>query len=237
MKRGFLFLSVVLVVLMFATMSCDKAHSTSDGSIQGIYTVYGNGLMPEQTDTFYAVSNMKDFDLEHGDRAIITLGYEIDNLMGAGFAKWYIKSVDKMINTMPLTPLQSVDTVLYSSGIAGVGDFPMYGSHWMWKKFQSVYVGYYGNGNEGDFKLSPVKMSGDTLCFVLNSKFVAGDVPTAQLLSFDISNAVSMLSSTDAAKLLSLDSICTKITTKVDIVASDKVLNLSIGGGKYKKQF
>jgi hypothetical protein len=46
-----------------------------------------------------------------------------------------------------------------------------------------------------------------------------------------------MLSAADAEKLASLDSICTKITTKVDIVSEDKVKELSIGGGKYKKGF
>ena len=80
-------------------------------------------------------------------------------------------------------------------------------------------------------------MSGDTLCFVLNSKIIAGDKPMAKLLSFDVSAAASMLSADDAEKLFSLDSICTKITTKVDIVSEDKVKELFIGGGKYKNPF
>jgi hypothetical protein len=80
-------------------------------------------------------------------------------------------------------------------------------------------------------------MSGDTLCFVLNSRIAAGDVPMVKLLSFDVSTAESMLSSADVEKLLSLDSICTKITTKVDIVSEDKVKELFIGGGKYKNPF
>jgi hypothetical protein len=59
----------------------------------------------------------------------------------------------------------------------------------------------------------------------------------AKLLSFDVSAAASMLSADDAEKLSSLDSICTKITTKVDIVSEDKVKELFIGGGKYKNPF
>ena len=239
MRKGFLFILTVLAVVLFAAVSCDKAHSTSDGRIQGVYTVYGNALMPERTDTSYTVSNMREFDLNHGDRAIITLAYEIDNLIGAQYAKWYIKSVDEKLVTLPLTAKDSVDATEYSSVIDGPADwsFFMYGKYWLWNKYQNFYIKYYSDGTKGDFKLSPVGMSGDTLCFALNSKFVAGDKANVELLTFDVSNAYTMLSTEDAAKLLNADSIYTKITTKVNMVEKDTVVAFTYGGGKYKKTF
>ena len=239
MRRGFLFLLTVLSVVMFAAVSCDKAHSTSDGRIQGVYTVYGNTLLPERTDTFYTVGNMREFDLKHGDRAIITLAYEIDNLVGAQFAKWSIQSVDEKLVTHSLTPKGDVDATEYSSVIDGPADwsFFMYGKYWLWNKYQNFYIQYYSDGTKGDFKLSPVGMSGDTLCFELNSKFVAGDKANVELLTFDGSDAYSMLSTEEAAKLLAADSIYTKITTKVNLVEQDTVVMYTYGGGKYKKTF
>ena len=235
MKKNFILL--LSLVLGFVFVACDKATSTSDGRIEGIFTVSGNILYPECVDTFYRVDNMSEFDIKNGDRALMTLGYEIDNLVGAKFARWYIKSVNEVLPSAVLTPVADVDTDIYSSAIAGVGNFPKYGAYWMWRNIQNMYIGYYSDGSQGDFKLSPVKMSGDTLCFVLNSKIIAGDKPMAKLLSFDVSAAASMLSADDAEKLSSLDSICTKITTKVDIVSEDKVKELFIGGGKYKNPF
>jgi hypothetical protein len=235
MKKNFILL--LSLVLGFVFVACDKATSTSDGRIEGIFTVSGNILYPECVDTFYRVDNMSEFDIKNGDRALMTLGYEIDNLVGAKFARWYIKSINEILPSVALTPLADVDANIYSSAIAGVGGYPKYGAYWMWRNVQNIHIGYYSDGRPGAFKLSPVKMSGDTLCFVLNSKIIAGDKPMAKLLSFDVSAAASMLSADDAEKLSSLDSICTKITTKVDIVSEDKVKELFIGGGKYKNPF
>ncbi len=235
MKKNLVFL--LSLVLGFMFVACDKATSTTDGRVEGIFTVSGNFLHPECVDTFYRVDNMAEFDIKNGDRALITLGYEIDNLVGAKFARWYIKSVDQILPAAALKPLADVDAAIYSSAIAGVGNYPKYGAYWVWNNIQNIYVGYYSDGQRGEFMLSPVKMSGDTLCLVLNSKIAAGEKPMAELLSFDLSSAASMLSAADAEKLASLDSICTKITTKVDIVSEDKVKELSIGGGKYKKGF
>ena len=235
MKKNFVLLLSLVLGFMFS--ACDKATSTSDGRIEGIFTVSGNFVYPECVDTFYRVDNMSEFDLKNGDRALMALGYEIDNLVGAKFARWYIKSVNEILPAAALTPVDAVDTSIYSSAIAGVGSYPKYGAYWMWGKIQNMYIGYYSDGQQGDFKLSPVKMSGDTLCFVLNSRIVAGDTPMAKLLSYDVTTAASMLSADDVEKLTSLDSICTKITTKVDIVSEDKVKELFIGGGKYKNPF
>ena len=235
MKKNFILLLSLVFGFMF--VACDKATSTSDGKIEGIFTLSGNFLYPECVDTFYRVDNLSEFDIKNGDRALMTLGYEIDNLVGAKFARWYIKSVNEILPSAALTPVADVDTAIYSSAIAGVGSYPKYGAYWMWNNVQNIYIGYYSNGQPGDFKLSPVKVSGDTLCFVLNSKIIAGEEPMAKLLSYDVTTAASMLSADDAAKLASLDSICTKITTKVDLISEDKVEELFIGGGKYKNPF
>lgn len=236
----FTFVLLAMLATTFLT-SCDNAHSTSKGYTQGIFTVDRNFLYPENIDTFYTMKKeeIASFGLKDGDRAIITLGYDIDNTVGPKFAKWYIKSVDEKLPVYSLTPIADVDKDVFSSAIAGIGPMPIYGSHWMWKGFQNIYVGYYSNGSFGNFKLSPAGMSGDTICFTLNSQIPAGEEPMKQFLTFDIKSVASMLSEDDAVKLSGLDSVYTKITTKVEILGNNgsTVKEMSLSGGKYKRTF
>ena len=243
MKKNFaiLVLAMMAVVVSMSVASCDEATSVSKGYTQGIYTVDRNFLRPENVDTFYTLkkADIESFGLKDGDRAIVTLGYEIDNVVGAKNALWYIKSVDEILPVFPLTPASEVDKAVYSSAIAGVGSMPMYGPYWMWRGYQNIYVGYYGNGEQGDFKMSPVGMSGDTICFELNSLIAAGDVPTKQLLTFDLRTVASMLSEEDATKLAALDSVCTKVTTNVEMISNGATVikSMALSGGKYKRTF
>ena len=221
--------------------SCDKAHSTSDGYTQGIFTVDRNFLRPENVDTFYAIkkSEVESFGLKDGDRAIITLGYKIDNTVGAIGAQWYIKSVEEKLPVYALTPAADIDKDVYSSAIAGIGPMPIYGSHWVWKGFQNIYIGYYSNGSFGNFRMAPAGMSGDTICFDLYSQIPSGDAPMKQLLTFDINSVASMMSEEDAAKLASLDSVYTKITTNVEFYSNEGsyTKKMPIIGGKYVRTF
>lgn len=223
--------------LTITIVSCDSADSTSKGTIQGIYTVSGNSLRPELTDTFYTVKNLQDFGLRNGNRAILTLRYDIDNTLGAKLAKWQIKSVEEILPVLLPTSKENVDESIYSSAITGIGPMPKYGAYWLWRNYQNIYIGYYSNGTNGDFKLSPIGLSKDTLCFTLNSKITAGGKPMKQLLSFDISSAISMLSTEEISNFSKLDSIYTKITTKVELLDQDTIKTMSITGGKYKKTF
>ena len=243
MKKNFVILASCLLAIFATTFvtSCDKAHSTSKGYTQGIFTVDRNFLRPENSDTFYTVKKdeVASFGLKDGDRAIITLGYDIDNTIGAIGARWFIKSVEEKIPAYALSADADVDKEAFSSAIAGVGPMPLYGSHWMWKGLQNIYVGYYSNGSFGNFKMTPAGMSGDTICFNLYSQIPAGDEPVKQLLTFDIKSVASMLSEDDAARLNKLDSVYTKITTQVEFFnnTGSTIKKASISGGKYKRTF
>lgn len=243
MRKNIVMLTSCLLAIFAAAFvtSCDKANSTSDGHTQRIFTVDRNFLRPENVDTFYTIkkSEVESFGLKDGDRAIITLGYKIDNTVGALGAQWYIKSVEEKLPVYALAPAADVDKDVYSSAIAGIGLMPLYGSHWMWKGFQNIYIGYYSNGSFGDFKMVPTGMSGDTICFDLYSQIPSGDEPMKQLLTFDIRSVASMMSEEDAEKLASLDSVCTKITTNVELFSNEGsyIKKMSIGGGKYRRTF
>ena len=236
MKKIF-FALCTLSAFIFIMVSCDNVTSTSEGRIQGLYTISGNFLYPEMADTFYKVNNISDFELKDGDRAYLTLAYEIDNYYGASMAKYYIKSVENVLPVHGLTDEKNVDTSVYSSPIVGFETLPKYGAYWLWKKYHNFNVVYYGSGKQGDFKLSPVKLSGDTLCFALNAKIEDGDERMTQLLSFDVSSAVNMLPAEDVEKLVTLDSIYTKITTRWYDTNNDTVKIMYPWAGKYKNCF
>lgn len=236
MKKN-IFVFCTFLLSIFAMVSCDDANSVSEGYVQGLYTVDRNFLRPEMVDTFYKVDNMADFDLENGDRVYLTLAYEVDNYYGASMAKYYIKSVEGKIPVSGLTAAGDVDEALYSSAILGFREKPKYGGFWFWNKYQNINVVYYGNGTEGDFKLSPLGMSGDTLCFALNAKIEDGDEYMEQLLSFDVASVVESLPAEDATRLSQLDSISTKITLRWYDERNDTVKVMSPAAGKYKNPF
>lgn len=236
MKKN-IFVFCTFLLSIFAVVSCDNATSVSEGYLQGLYTVDRNFLRPEMVDTFYKVDNVADFGLVDGDRAYITLAYEIDNYFGPSMAKYRIKSVEGKIPVSGLTAAGDVDASEYSSAILGFREKPMYGWVWLWNKYQNVSVTYYSNGSLGDFKLTPAGLSGDTLCFALNAKIEAGDEYVEQLMSFDVSSYVDILSADDAAKLIALDSLNTKLTFRWYDERNDTVKVRSIVSGKFKNCF
>lgn len=240
MKKN-LFALFTLFVSIFAFISCDNVTSTNEGYVQGLYTVDRNFVRPELVDTFYKIENMADFDLKSGDRAYLTVAYEFDNYLGPGTAKYRIKSVEGILPILGLTAAEDIDATTYSSPISGLHKILINteaaSAMWFWKKFLNVNVGYSCNGEEGDFKLSPVGLSGDTLCFALNAKIEDGEEYMTSLLSFDISAAVNMLSTEDAKKLVALDSIYTKIATRWYDEENDTIKTMYPGIGKYKNNF
>lgn len=237
MKKIFFALCVLFVSIIVIT-SCDKATSTSDGYTQGIYTVDRNFLRPELVDTFFKVDNVSDFGLKNGDRAYFTVGYDIDNYYGAGAAKYYIKSVDALLPVYGLTASSSIDHSVYSSPISSLErvfiNTEVASAMWLWKKFQNISVGYYSNGTEGDFKLSPVGLSGDTLCFALNAKIEDGEKFMTKILSYDVSSVTNMLPAEEIKKLSSLDSIYTQISLRWYDSNNDTIKTMYPFGGKYK---
>ena len=236
MKKN-IFVFCTLLVSIFATISCDHATSVSEGYVQGLYTVDRNFLYPEMVDTFYKVDNISDFGLQDGDRAYITLAYEVDNYFGPTMAKYYIKSVEGKVPVSALSAKEDVDASEYSSAILGFRSKALYGWGWLWNKYQNVSVAYYSNGSLGDFKLTPKGLSGDTLCFALNAKIEDGDEYVEHLMSFDVSSFVDILSADEAAKLYALDSLNTKLTFRWYDEEKDSVKIRSIVPGKYKNCF
>ncbi len=249
MKKSIVFLFSAFVALFFVSISCDDANSTSDGTIQGIFTVNRNFLYPEMQDSFYRVDpgDISAFDLNEGDRAFMTLQYEIDNTMGSAFAKWSLKSVEEKLSVSALTAIADVDTVEFSSPVVGLSEMlvatpsPVVQSDlviaadWYWNKKQNFNLFFYGNGSVGDFQFSPMGVSKDTLCFALNSKIAKGDEPTIQLVTFDLSNVRTMLSAKDAGLLAELDSFCINVTTKVLDPDKNVVKILTFSNGKKYK--
>ncbi len=238
--KKILFALCTLFVFIFAFTSCDSAESTSEGYIQGLYTIDRNFVRPELKDTvYYKVKNIGEHGLQDGDRAYLTLGYEIDNY--TGMAEYYIKSVEGIIPVSGLTAAADIDTEIYSSPIIGLRkvliNTEVASAMWLWKNFQNISIDYRSNGAEGDFKLSPVKLEGDTLCFALNAKIEDGDKYITKLLSFDISSAANMLPDEEKDKLVALDSIYTKITTLWYDEYNDTTRIAEPFGGKYKNCF
>ena len=240
MKKNLLFFCTLFFSII-AMVSCDHVTSGSKGTMQGLFTVDRNFLYPEMIDTFYKAENVADFDLKTGDRVYLTLSYEYDNYYGPLMAKYRVKSVDGKATTNVLTAAQEVDEAIYSSSIASLLPVLVDGEYnsamWMWKNYQNICVAYYGNGTPGDFKLSPVGMSGDTLCFALNARIEDGNKTTTELLSFDISSAVDILPADDVNKLTELDSIYTKITLRWYDAKNNAVKIMSPAAGKYKNCF
>jgi hypothetical protein len=240
MKKNLL-LFCTLFLSIIAMVSCDHVTSGSKGTMQGLFTVDRNFLYPEMIDTFYKAENVADFDLKTGDRVYLTLSYEYDNYYGPLMAKYRVKSVEAKATTGVLTAAQDVDEAVYSSPIASLQPVLIDGEYstamWMWKDYQNICVGYYSNGTQGDFKLSPVKLSGDTICYALNAKIEDGNKYTKELLSFDISSLVNMLPAADVEKLQQLDSVCTKITLRWYNSKKDVVEIANLTAGKYKNGF
>ena len=236
--KKILFAFCVLFVSIFAITSCDPATSTYEGYTQGLYTVDRNFVRPEMIDTFYKVDNLADFGLKSGDRAYITMAYEVDNYFGPSSAKYRIKSVEGKLPVHGLTAASEIDSEKYSSPVSKLQQVlintEVASAMWLWKKYQNINVGYYSNGTEGDFKLSPVGLSGDTLCFALNAKIESGKIFMTSLLSYDISSVVNMLPAEDAKKLAALDSIYTKIATRWHDATNDTIKMMYPFGGKYK---
>ena len=233
-----LFALCILFASIFTITSCDPATSTSEGSVQGIYTVDRNFLRPEMNDTaYFSVKNIKEHGLKDGDRAYITLGYEIDNYFGPSSAVYYIKSVEAIIPVYGLTAKEEIDATVYSAPVTGLQEIlinsdGLLSAMWLFKKYQNINIVYKSNGTEGNFKLSPAGLSGDTVCFTLNAKIEQGNKRMGKLLSFDVSSVASMLTAEEAKKLATFDSIYTKIAIPCDI--NGTIETKYPFGGKYK---
>ncbi len=240
MKKNLL-LFCTLFFSIIAMISCDNVTSESKGTMQGLFTVDRHFLYPEMVDTFYKAENVEDFGLKTGDRVYLTLSYEYDNYYGPAMAKYRVKSVEGKATTGVLTDAQNVDASLYSSSIASLQRVLVCGKYssdmWIWKNYQNICVGYYSNGTQGDFKLSPVGLAGDTLCYALNARIEEGNKATTEILSFDVSSAVDMLPASDAKKLSELDSISTRITFRWYDSKNDTVRVVSSTAGKFKNCF
>lgn len=146
-----------------------------------------------------------------------------------------------MLPVYGLTESSSIDPMVYSSPVTSLEkvliNTEAASAMWLWKNFQNISVGYYSNGSEGDFKLSPVGLSGDTLCFALNAKIEDGDKYVTKILSYDVSSVVNMLPAEDAEKLSNLDSIYTQISLRWHDTYNDTIKTMYPFGGKYKNYF
>lgn len=203
--------------MAFAIVSCEDPENTTDGYIEGLFTIHGHHVIPETSDTMYYVNNMNEFGLKTGERGIMRIKYEYDSFMGPLTAKWEIGKVYSLIPTRTLTAASEIDEAEMDSYFADVYNFVAYNNYgyaWVWKNIQNINVIYYTDGSkEPDFRMSADGFANDTLKLHLwAGNITDGDNKIGELLSFDISNAASMLDEAERSQLVLPDTIYTTIT-------------------------
>lgn len=230
---------VTSLSLFFCLLSCDNATHTSDGYIEGIFTVDFNGkgwlLQPELADTSYYVSSIAGFDLQDGDRGVMRLNYKYDYVYGASTATWNVENVIDIIPEHTLTPRADVDTVAYSSAIAGIDYYYAYSPVWLWNKKQNINVMY--QGSDASFVMSPIGFEGKRLQLELRANVEEGEKYNTQLLTYDMSNLSSLLGDEDKKLLQSLDTLHTDIYVKYYDYENNFVNEGKINGGSCVNPF
>ncbi len=207
-----------MAIMAISFASCEDPKNTTDGYIEGLYTIKGYHVVPENSDTMYYVDNVNDFQLKTGDRGIMRIKYKYDSFMGPITAKWEIGKIYDIIKTRRLTPAAEIDATQMNSYFADVYPFVAYDNYgyaWIWNNIQNINVIYHTDGStEPDFRMSVEGFANDTLKLHLWAGNINdGDNKIAELLSFDISDAGTMLNETERNIFANTDTIFTTVTT------------------------
>ena len=226
--------------ILFTITSCElfgPATNTTEGYIEGIYTIKAKTVVPELSDTFYYISNFDDFDLQQGERAFMRVTYNFDTYYGPRTATWKIDKIINKIETSELTAPADIDQEKMSSHINGVNFLFAYEPVWIWDNKQNINVVYYTKKNAGEFKMSPIGIINDTLHLRLWSDIEKGELGASSLCTFDLSNVDELLNEADRETLSKLDTLHTRITT-LYLGARDDAPHLeTITGGKCVNPF
>lgn len=225
----------MLMLLSFA--ACDDANNTTEYYYDGLYTVKGEMLWPEQEDTFYVASNVKTLGLKTGDRAMMRVRCFVDNVYGPKAAQWSVENIYSIIPTRSVETLSASDSLQYNSALVGITPCFNYGASWIWNGIQNVNVVYYTNGNEPDFRVSSPRFVNDTLCLTVHSKIDDGDELTSHLLSFDLASALPLLDSREQGLLAQKDTLRTKIAMRYYDASADTVYMAKFFAGKCANPF
>ncbi len=223
---------LTLVTFSFAVSSCDNATDTTKGYIENIFTLKGNTLIPELSDTSYIISNIKDFALKDGDRAIMRIKYYYDTFFGMSNAVWQL---DEVISTIPLRKILSADDINpddMNSSFSGIYPYFGYDPVWIWDKKQNISVLYHTDDTAPEFAMTATGVTADTINLSLWAKTISGDKLCLDLLTFDLSDIPSLLNETDRTRIMSADTLYTKITMSYLGSDSDTPETMNIIGGK-----
>ena len=239
--RRFFYASFIAIATLFSIVSCElfgPATNTTEGYIEGIFTIKAKTAVPELTDTFYYLSNFDNFDLKQGDRGFMRIKYHFDTFYGASTATWELDKVISEIPTNAMTAPTDIDSAKMSSHINGV-DF-IYGFYepvWIWDNKQNINVVYYTSGKLGEFQMSPTGVINDTLHLRLWSNIDSGKIGAASLVTFDLLQAKELLSEEELNALSKLDTLHTRITTLYLGQKDDAPRLETITGGKCVNPF
>lgn len=206
----------VSVLFLFAMNSCDNSTNTMEGYVEDIFTVRGNDVLPELADTFYYVKNLRDFDLQDGDRAVMRVSYYYDTYAGPRTARWQVAAIKDRIPQYGITSLTDIDTEEMNSHVSGLSEhYYGYKPVWLSRKYrnayQNVFVKYYTDGTAPVFKMTTDGFVNDTLRLTLWSKISEGETETAQIMTFNLQDIPSMINNDERNELLSTDTLITKI--------------------------
>lgn len=237
MMKKFANYCLVMMMLLFMFAACDDAHNTSEYYFDGIYTVKGEMLFPEQGDTFYVARNIKSMGLETGDRGLMRVGCFVDNVYGASAAVWNVETVYSLLPTRDIEQLSAEDSLLYNTPFVGITTFVNYGASWIWNGIQNVNVLFYSNGEEPAFRMTAPAFVNDTLCMTLLAKVDDGETFNSELLSFDLADAVPLLGNYEKNMLVAKDTLRTKIKMRYYDAAADTVYMAEIFAGKCANPF
>lgn len=235
MKRFVNAFFAMVTLLSFA--ACDDANNTTEYYIDGLYTVRGEMLWPEQQDTFYVAPNVKSMGLNTGDRALLRVRCFVDNVFGPLAAQWSVDKVFSIVPTRSIESVSSADSLQYNSSLVGITPYFNYGTSWIWNGIQNVNVVYYTNGDEPDFKMTAPAFVNDTLCVTLLSKIEDGEELTSHLLSFDLASALPLLKNQEQGLLTGKDTLRTKITMRYYDAVADTVYMAKFFAGKCANPF
>ena len=224
-------------IITVALISCDDANNTTEGYIEGLYTVWGKTVMPELEDTFYVTENVGTFGLKSGDRGVMRVKYFVDNVLGPKKAVWEIDEVRGLVETYPLTSATQLDSAEYSSPFVGITPFATYGSAWAWNKLQNLYAVYYTDGSDARFAMTPTGFAKDTLSLMLYADINDGETMQAQLLTFDLASALPLLDSKQQQDAMQPDTIVTKMSMLFYDAEVDSVIVSTIIGGRCANPF
>lgn len=232
------FLSVIFGVcaVLMGAVSCDDANDTTEGYTQAIFTIEGNRVYPELSDTFYVVKNADAMGLQSGDRGWMRINFFVDNMLGMGSARYEIGEVIEQIPVLALSDTADVDDQEYSLPV-NLEVEAYYGAFWAWRKYQNIKVAYKGNGAEPDFKMVVTGYDSDTLHLSVLAKYVAGDIEASKLLCYDLRTSIPMLEPAQQSDIMRADTLVTKIKLNYIDNEDNTLKEGSIIGGKIANPF